>query len=129
MAEARRPLPPRRVPAWRRRAPSLRQPGVFVAFEPDVPFQRPVPWTASPRFGFYASAAPEVPLRDLDGELEGLLDDPSAYLDRIRHTAEDVRGPMIAPLVEYSARRGDIAAVARQLGMAAHPAAVPVSTR
>jgi hypothetical protein len=129
VAEARRPLPSRRVSVRRRPVPSVREPGGFVAFEPDVPFRRPAPWGGSPRFGFYASAAPEVPLRDLDGELEGLLDDPSAYLDRIRHTAEDVRGPMIAPLVEYSARRGDIAAVARQLGMAAHPAAVPVSTR
>lgn len=78
-------------------------------------------------FGFFGTAVPESPLRDLDGELEALMADPPAFLDRLRRTSEASRRPLIAPLVEYSARRGDANAVARLTGTAAQ--AVPVSAR
>ena len=64
---------------------------MFVASQDVVPPRRPSPGDASARFGFFASAAPEVPLRDLDGELEELLEDPVAFLDRMRRTAEEAR--------------------------------------
>jgi hypothetical protein len=102
---------------------------MLAASHSVVPPRRLAPSNPAERFGFFGSAAPEVPLRDLDGELEGLMEDPVAFLDRIRRTAKAARRPMIAPLVEHSARRGDAAAVARYLGMAAQPSAVPVSTR
>jgi hypothetical protein len=78
-------------------------------------------------FGVFGNAAPEVPQRDLDGELEALMQDPAAFVERFRRTAEASRRSMIAPLVEYSARRGDGAAVARYASAAARPLAVPAS--
>jgi hypothetical protein len=102
---------------------------VFVASHAVVPPRRLEPASSAAAFGFFGGAAPEVPLRDLDGELERLIEDPVAFLDQMRRTAEAARRPMIAPLVEHSARRGDAAALARYLGMAAQPGAVPVSTR
>jgi len=77
--------------------------------------------------GFYGNAAPEVPLRDLDGELDSLMKDPAAFVERFRHTAEASRRSMIAPLVEYSVRRGDGAAVALYTSAAAQPMAVAAS--
>ena len=66
----------------------------------------------------------------LADELEALMADPAAFLERFRRTAAESREPVIAPLVEYSARRGDAGAVARLTGIAARPAAVvPASTR
>jgi len=126
---ARRPLPLHRAPVTRGTAPRKQPLQMLVASQAVVPPRRPLAETPSPRFGFFGSAAPEVPLRDLDAELEGLMEDPVAFLDRMRRTAEGARRPMIAPLVEHSARRGDVAAVARALGMAAQPIAVPASTR
>jgi hypothetical protein len=125
----RRPLPLHRAPVARGTVPRKRSLHTLVASQAVVPPRRPSPEDPSARFGFLGSAAPEVPLRDLDGELEGLLEDPVAFLDRMRRTAEGARRPMIAPLVEHSARRGDVGAVARRLGMAAQPTAVPASTR
>jgi hypothetical protein len=128
---ARRPLPLHRTAVAHATAPPERSFQMLVASDAVAPPQRPELQTQSPvaRFGFFGSAAPEVPLRDLDAELEGLMVDPVAFLDRMRRTAEIERRPMIAPLVEHSARRGDVDAVARYLGMAAEPAAVPASTR
>jgi len=126
---ARRPLPLHRTTVARGTAPPERSFQMLVASHAVEPPRRPEPQSPAARFGFFGSAAPEVPLRDLDGELEGLMEDPAAFLDRMRRTAEAARRPMIAPLVEHSARRGDVAAVARYLGMAAQPAAVPASTR
>jgi hypothetical protein len=126
---ARRPLPLHRTTVARGTAPPERSFQMLVASHAVEPPRRPEPQSQAARFGFFGSAAPEVPLRDLDGELEGLMEDPAAFLDRMRRTAEAARRPMIAPLVEHSARRGDVAAVARYLGMAAPPAAVPASTR
>jgi hypothetical protein len=101
----------------------------LVAWDGFMIPQRPIPGGSSQRFGFFGSASPEVPLRDLDGELEALMDDPAAFLDRVRRTAVEARRPMIAPLVEHSARRGDVAEVARFLGVAGQPIARPASTR
>jgi len=112
-----------------RGTPTPRRPiHTLVAFEGVVPPRRLPLEGQSGQFGFFGRAAPEVPLRDLDGEFEALMKDPVAFLDRVRRTAEEARRPMIAPLVEHSARRGDVAAVARHLGVA-QPIAVPVSTR
>jgi hypothetical protein len=119
---ARRPLPLHRTTATRGTPPPERSFQMLVASHAVVPPRRPAPESPAARFGFFGSAAPEVPLRDLDGELEGLMEDPVAFLDRMRRTAEASRRPMIAPLVEHSARRGDVDAVARYLGMAAQPA-------
>lgn len=78
-------------------------------------------------YGFFGNAAPEAPLRDLDGELDALMKDPAAFVERFRNTAEASRRSMIAPLVEYSARRGDAAAVALYTSGAAQPMAVRAS--
>ena len=117
-ATVARGTPARRLP---RRAP--------VAWDGVMISQRPMLRGSSQRFGFFGSASPEVPLRDLDGELEALMDDPVAFLDRVRRTAEEARRPMMAPLVEHSARRGDVAEVVRFLGVAGQPIARPASTR
>jgi hypothetical protein len=124
---ARRPLSLYRAPVARGTVPRERSLSMLVASQAVAPPRRPM--GPSGRFGFFGSAAPEVPLRDLDGELEGLMEDPVAFLDRMRRTAEGARRPMIAPLVEQSARRGDVAAVARRLGMAVQPIAVPASAQ
>jgi hypothetical protein len=126
---ARRPLPLLRTAVARGTAPRKQSFHMLVASHAVVPPRRPAPSNPAVRFGFFGSAAPEVPLRDLDGELEGLMEDPVAFLDRMRRTAEGARRPMIAPLVEHSARRGDVAAVARYLGMAPQPSGVPASTQ
>jgi len=91
----------------------------LVAFESARPPQRP---TAS-HFGLLGGTAPPVPLRDLDGELEGLVADPALFLEQMRRTAAPDRRPLIAPLVEHSARRGDVTLVARTVGMAVPAAA------
>jgi len=126
---ARRPLSLSRTAAARGSAPRERSFHMLVASTAVVPPHRPEPTSQAAAFGFFGSAAPEVPLRDLDGELERLMQDPVAFLEQMRRTAEAARRPMIAPLVEHSARRGDPAVLARYLGMAAQPRAVPVSTR
>jgi hypothetical protein len=82
----------------------------------------------APRYGLFGSAAPEVPLRDLEAEFEALMADPQAFLERVERTSAYARRPMIAPLVEYSARRGGVSEINRFLGRAAAPAAVPAST-
>ena len=82
----------------------------------------------APRFGIYGTASPEIPLRDLDAELEAALANPAEFLERVRRTSVDARRPMIEPLVEHSARRGEVASFARTLGGGVSPAAVPVST-
>jgi hypothetical protein len=105
---ARRPLRLHRASVTRGTAPRKRPFHMLVASQAVVPPRRPVAETRSPRFGFFGSAAPEVPLRDLDAELEELMEHPGAFLE---------------------ARRGDVAAVARALGMAAQPIAVPASAR
>jgi hypothetical protein len=127
--EARRPLPPRRAPAMSTTAASVGRSHPLVAFSGVTPPRRPSPTGSAQGFGFFGSAAPESPLRDLDGELEALMADPAAFLDRFRRTAEASRRPMVAPLVEHSARRGDAGAVARLAGIAAQPQAVPASAR
>jgi len=125
---ARRPLPLHQTTVAHG-TPTRRRPiSELVAFDAPKPPQRPAGADRVARFGFFGRAAPEVPLRDLDGELEALMENPAAFLDRVRRTAEDARRPMIAPLVQQSARRGDVAAVARHLGVA-QPVAVPASTR
>jgi hypothetical protein len=125
----RRPLPLHRASVVRGMVPRERSLHMLVASQTVVPPRRPSPDDPSARFGFIGRAAPEVPMRDLDGELEELLEDPAAFLDQMRRIAEGARRPMIAPLVEQSARRGDVGAVARRLGMVAQPIAVPASTR
>jgi hypothetical protein len=126
---ARRPLSLHRAPVARRAPAPRRRAHTLVAFEAVTPPQLPAPAGASARLGFFGSSAPEVPLRDLDGELAGLMENPVAFLERMRRTAEEARRPMIAPLVEHSARRGDVGEVARYLGVAAQPVAAPASTR
>jgi hypothetical protein len=81
-----------------------------------------------PRFGIYGIASPEIPLRDLDAELEAALANPAEFLERVRRTSVDARRPMIEPLVEHSARRGEVASFARMLGGGVAPIAAPVST-
>jgi len=127
-AGARRPLPLHRTTVARGTSTPRRPIPELAAFAAPTPPQRPPGADDAARFGFFGRAVPEVPLRDLDGELEALMENPAAFLDRVRRTAEDARRPMIAPLVRQSARRGDVAAVARHLGVA-QPVAVPASTR
>jgi len=79
-------------------------------------------------FGVLGSAAPEAPLRDLDGEFEALLSDPAAFVERFRRTPEDARRPMIAPLVGYSAQRGSIDAIALYTSVGSHPMVVRTSS-
>jgi hypothetical protein len=125
---ARRPLPlprattARGTPAQQRLLPAI------VAFERVAPPQQPAAQDPTQRFGFFGGASAEVPLRDLDGELDALMANPGLFYDRVRRTAEEARRPMVAPLVERSTRRGDVAVVARQLG-APPPVAVPATTR
>lgn len=102
---------------------------ILVGFDTAMPPERPSAESFARSFGFSGAAAPSVPLRDLDGEIERLMDDPTPFLERMRRTAVSERRPMIAPLVEHAARRGDVALVARTLGMAAPPTAVPASQR
>jgi hypothetical protein len=97
---------------------------VLAGFGTATPPERP-----DVSFGFFRGTAPSAPLRDLDGELERLMADPGPFLERMRHTAATARRPMVAPLVEHSARRGDVTLVARTLGMAVAPAAVTASQR
>jgi hypothetical protein len=80
------------------------------------------------RYGFFGSAAPEVPLRDLDGEFEALMANPHAFLERVERTSAPARRPLVGPIVEHSARRGGMSEVNRLLGRAAAPMAVPAST-
>lgn len=129
VTEARRPLPLRRAPAAQGSPASVRRTHPLVAYSGVRPPQRPAQAGPVQGFGFFGSAAPESPLRDLDGEFEALIADPPAFLDRIRRTSEASRRPLVAPLVEYSARRGDANAVARLTGTAAQAQAVPASTR
>ena len=125
---ARRPhsLPP--VPV----APGFfprRRPATLVGLQPLVmPPQRATAASEAPRYGIYGSAAPEVPMRDLDTEFEALMADPQAFLERVERTTASARRPMIAPLVEHSARRDGVSEINRFLGRAAAPVAVPVST-
>jgi hypothetical protein len=125
---ARRPPPLSRAAVARGTPPQQRPLPAIVAFERLAPPQRPAAQDPSQRFGFFGGASAEVPLRDLDGELDALMANPGAFIDRVGRTAEEARRPMIAPLVERSTHRGDVAAVARQLG-AARPLAVPVTAR
>jgi len=121
-----RPLPP--VPVA---SDSLagRTPTVLVGLPPrGMPPQRAAAEPADLRYGFFGSAAPEVPLRDLDGEFEALMANPHAFLERVERTAAPARRPLVAPLVEHSARRGGVSEVNRLLGRAAAPMAVPAST-
>jgi hypothetical protein len=125
---ARRPQPLSPVPAapgsFRRRGPVM-----LVGFQPPVmPPQRELLAPAAPRYGFFGSAGPEVPMRDLDSEFEALMADPQAFLERVERTSASARRPMIGPLVEHSARRGGVSEINRFLGRAAAPMAVPVST-
>lgn len=125
---ARRPrsLPP--VPA----APgsfSRRRQAILVGLQPRVmPPRRATAISEAPRYGIFGSAAPEVPMRDLDTEFEALMADPQAFLERVERTSASARRPMIGPLVEHSARRGGVSEINRFLGRAAAPMAVPVST-
>lgn len=96
-------------------------------------YQVPLRVSAEPtqpgrEIGFYGNAAPEIPLRDLDGELDAALANPAEFLERVRRTSADARRPLVAPLVEHSARRGDGASFARTLGHGVTPLAVPAST-
>jgi hypothetical protein len=83
---------------------------------------------ASSGYGFYGNADPEIPLRDLDGELEALMKDPAVFIERFRRTEEASRRSLIAPLVQHSALRGDAAAVAIYTSSAAQPRAITVSS-
>jgi len=96
----------------------------LVAFGTATPPQRSAAAGAAPAFGLLRGSVPPVPLRDLDGELDGLMADPGPFLEQMRRTAVPARRPLIAPLVEHSARRGDVTLVARTVGMAV-PAAAP----
>jgi hypothetical protein len=119
--EASRPLPVHRVPAIAG-APSVRRTQeMFVGFDAVFSGQRPAAFAPFPLVGYYASA-PVAPLRDLDGEIAEAMTNPDAFVARIQRTNADSRRLLIAPLIEHSARRGDVAAVARHLGMAAQPA-------
>jgi hypothetical protein len=93
-----------------------------------MPPQRAIVVSKAPRYGIYGSAAPEVPMRDLDTEFEALMTDPQAFLERVERTSASAQRPMIAPLVEHSARRGGVSEINRFLGRAVAPMAVPVST-
>jgi hypothetical protein len=101
----------------------------LVAFDIAMPPKRAASEGFAASFGFFDASAPPVPLLDLDGEIERLMADPTPFLERMRRTAAPERRHMIAPLVEHSARRGDVALVARTLGMAAPPTAVTASQR
>ncbi|MBW2288125.1 MAG: zf-HC2 domain-containing protein [Deltaproteobacteria bacterium] len=106
-----------------------RQQAILVGLEPRVmPPRRAMAISEAPRYGIFGSAAPEVPLRDLESEFEALMADPQAFLDRVERTSASARRPMIAPLVEHSVRRGGVSEINRFLGRAAAPVAVPVST-
>jgi hypothetical protein len=108
---------------------SQRNRAILTGLEPRVmPPQRATVISTAPRYGIYGSAAPEVPLRDLDTEFEALMADPQAFLERVERTRASARRPMIAPLVEHSARRGGVSEINRFLGRAATPMVVPVST-
>lgn len=125
---ARRPrsLPP--VPAATRSFSRRRQ-AILVGLQPRVmPPRRATAISEAPRYGFFGSAAPEVPMRDLETEFEALMADPQAFLERVERTSASARRPMIGPLVEHSARRGGVSEINRFLGRAAAPMAVPVST-
>jgi len=125
-ASRSRPLSP--VPVAPESYPR-RNRAILVALQPRVmPPQRAMTVSAAPRYGIFSSAAPEVPLRDLETEFEALMADPQAFLDRVERTRVSARRPMIAPLVEHSARRGGVSEMNRFLGRAAAPMAVPVST-
>jgi hypothetical protein len=98
----------------------------LIAFE-----QRGLPpriGQAAPRFGFYGSAAAEIPMRDLEAEVEALMADPDAFLARFERASAPSRRPFIGPIVDYSARRGGVSEVNRLLGRAAAPMVVPAST-
>ena len=120
--EASRPLPVRWVPAIAGAPPVRRVAGMFVGYDSEFTGQRPAAFGPLPLVGTYA-AAPIAPLRDLDGEISEAMTDPDAFVARIQRTKVDARRPLIAPLIEHSARRGDVAAVARHLGIGAQPAA------
>jgi len=125
---ARRPRSLSPVPATRGSF-SRRRPATFDGLQPVVmPPQRVMTVSQSPRYGIYGSAAPEVPMRDLDTEFEALMANPQAFLERVERTSASARRPMIGPLVEHSARRGGVSDINRFLGRAAAPMAVPVST-
>lgn len=106
-----------------------RQPAALVGLRRHLMPSQPVTFASTaPRYGIFGSAAPEVPMRDLDTELEALMADPQAFLDHMERISASARRPMIAPLVEHSARRGGVSEINRFLGRAAMPMAVPVST-
>ena len=110
-------------------SPVRHRPTVLVGLQPRVvPPQRAFAATGPPRYGFFGGAAPEVPLRDLDAEFEALMANPHAFLERVERTSVSARRPMIAPLVEHSARRGGVSEMNRLLVRAAAPMAAPVST-
>lgn len=121
------------VPGVKERRPSSLpgMPAVVSSGSPAVVFAANASSRHPERWGFFGTALPEAPLRDLDGEIEALKADPSAFLERYLRTPEDTRGPVVAPLIEHFARRGDPNAVARTVSSVAArgPMAVPVSTR
>ena len=125
---ARRPRSLSPVPA----APESfqrRRPTILVGLQPHVMRpQRAMPISEVPLYGFFGGAAPEVPLRDLDAEIDALMADPQAFLERVERTSASARRSMFAPLVEHSARRGGVSEINRFLGRASAPVAVPVST-
>lgn len=124
---ARRPRSLSPVPAARGSF-ARQRPVTFAGLQPlVVPSRGVMTVSESPRYGIYGSAAPEVPMRDLDTEFEALMANPQAFLERVQHTSASARRPMIAPLVEHSARRGGVSDINRFLGRAAAPMAVPVS--
>jgi hypothetical protein len=125
---ARRPRSLSPVPVAAGSFPRRRQ-VVFAGLQPGVrPPQRAMVASGAPRYGIFGSAAPEVPMRDLDHEFAELMANPQAFLERVERTSASARRPMLGPIVEYSARQGGLSEINRFLGRAAAPMAVPVST-
>jgi hypothetical protein len=121
---ADRPRPSSPVPA----TPVFSPQQASVVLAGNTSGAPPVQVATPPRYGFVGNAAPEIPMRDLEAEVDALMANPDAFLERVERASATSRRPFVAPLVGYSARRGGVSGVHQLLQRAAAPMAVPAST-